>query len=74
MAKIDWKAKALYVIFALALAIGLAMVAAAPPQEAAAVAPDDEETNTLRVYGRCTFDAAFPYTDPNGPFAPQHFG
>jgi hypothetical protein len=71
MAKINWRAKVLYVLFALALAIGLALVAA--PQEATAVTPDEEETNTLRLFGRCTENAAFPYTDPNGPFAPQHF-
>ena len=29
--------------------------------------------NSLRVYGRSTEDAAFPYTKPNGPFSPQHW-
>ncbi|MCK4811591.1 MAG: dockerin type I repeat-containing protein [Methanosarcinales archaeon] len=38
--------------------------------------PDDPDvimdTPTLRIYGEDSYDAAFPYTDPEGPFDPTN--
>jgi|GEM_PF-3307548 len=84
MSKLSWRAKAVYIIFALALLIGLSVVAAPAPQQAAAVEPDDEATNTLRVYGTCDLaeghahagglgygDAEFPYDHYKDPLSIQ---
>ena len=60
MSKTKWYAKALYLVFALAL-----VVVALP---AAAAENGGDAVNTLRVYGRCTENAAFPYTTAAGPF------
>ncbi|HUU63121.1 MAG TPA: dockerin type I repeat-containing protein [Dehalococcoidia bacterium] len=64
-----WHVKAVYMVFALALVVSLSgafVVAVAPTS---AQGPD--EYNTLRIYGKCGEDAAFPYTDYQAPFAPQ---
>ena len=61
MSKRKWYAKALYLVFALALIIGLAGIPAVG-------ADDPVEVNTLRVYGRCNATAEFPYTNPEAPF------
>ena len=63
----SWRAKAMYVVFALALAFGMsaAVLPLAPP---AAEAVDPQEINTLRIYGACEENAAMPYTDYRAPF------
>ena len=47
----SWRAKAMYVVFALALAFG--MSAAVLPLAPQAEAVDPQEINTLRIYGAC---------------------
>lgn len=63
-----WHVKAVYLVFALALVVSLsgAFVVAVAPMSTSAADPD--ETNTLRIYGKCEENAAFPYTDYRGPF------
>jgi hypothetical protein len=61
-----WHVKAAYMVFALALVVSLSgafVVAVAPTS---AQAPD--EINTLRIYGKCSENADFPYEDYRGPF------
>ncbi|WP_406662208.1 DUF1194 domain-containing protein [Methanolobus sp. ZRKC3] len=39
---------------------------------AATASADEHEVNTLRIYGENGYSAAFPYTDPEGPFDPMN--
>ena len=63
-----WHVKAVYMVFALALVVSLsgAFAVAVAPMSTSAAEPN--ETNTLRIYGKCEENAAFPYTDYRGPF------
>ena len=64
MSKTKWYAKALYLVFALAL-VAVALPATQP---SAAAENGGDAVNTLRIYGECNVTSQFPYDDENDPF------
>ena len=55
-------------IFFMVAIFAVGLVAAGPHKAAA-----QQDYNSLRIYGQEYEDAAFPYTDPNGPFSVNHW-